>query len=323
MNSDQIIKFLRDPAWDSPFFKKLAHNDTGAAIGHQGGAAIPKELRMYFPSLDEAATTLEAPTVERFIQAEMFVPGVLIGCNQIRYQLQTWGNTRSPESRLTGNLGPLRNLAVEDDLLILQRQRDRLDSYRLLLVRQTDAAYGTIDLIVGARRRGSLFVESPPVSDRELNVARATMLAEVEAPFVAIRHVIPRMTSTRAVIARDTAFRATLLNIYSRRCAVSGIALLDGTLCEVEAAHVIPLDHGGADEPRNGISLTGTLHWAFDHGLFGISDNRQVVVPERVMAIPENEWLMQFNGRAIGEATDLQLRTVCDAFEWHRQNIMH
>ena len=47
-----LQSILADPAWDAPFFKLLANNDTGAASGHQGGVVIPKELRPYFPSLN-------------------------------------------------------------------------------------------------------------------------------------------------------------------------------------------------------------------------------------------------------------------------------
>ncbi|MFZ4682811.1 MAG: restriction endonuclease, partial [Terrimicrobiaceae bacterium] len=85
---------MNDPDWDAPFFKKLAHNDTGQASGHQGGVVVPKDLRVYFPALDEGQASAIAPTVDRYLIAEMFIPGQMVGSDIVRYQFQTWGGTR-------------------------------------------------------------------------------------------------------------------------------------------------------------------------------------------------------------------------------------
>ncbi|MGB8353430.1 MAG: HNH endonuclease [Chthoniobacteraceae bacterium] len=322
MNPELLLQFLNDPAWDSPFFKRLAPNDTGNAPGHQGGVVIPKDLRIYFPALDEGLASALAPTVDRHLITEMFVPGQQVGSDIIRYQLQTWGGTRSAESRLTGNLGPIRDIAHGGDLFIMQRSRDRIDSYRLLLVRQTDIAFTRFNDLIQGRRWGPFFIDRSPISQQELITARTTMLAEAEQPFIPIRENIPRAPSSRAAIARDTAFRETLLSQYQRRCAVSGIALATHTVAEAQAAHVIGLGRGGADEPRNGFTLTGTLHWAFDRGLFGVGDDRRVIVPPRVRAMQVNAWLVQFHDRPIAEASRVNLRTASQAFAWHRDSLV-
>jgi Predicted restriction endonuclease len=321
MNADLLLQFLRDPAWDTPFFKRLAHNDTGQAVGHQGGIVVPKDLRVFFPTLDESVASAVAPTVDRNLAAEMFIPGRQVGRDVTRYQFQTWGGTRSAESRITDNLGPIRNLAREGDILIMQRNRERLDSFRLLLVRQADEAFRRFHELTQERRWGPLFTDNPPVSQTELNEAQATMLSETQQPFVAVReNAPPRVPTTRSAIARDAAFRAVLLLQYERRCAVSGIALTTQSVAEAQAAHIVPLGRGGADEPRNGFTLTSTLHWAFDRGLFGIDRNRRVLVPQSVRAISANEWLVQFHGSAIREADNASLRTAQEAFDWHRAN---
>jgi len=124
VNAELLLQFLRDPAWDAPFFKRLAHNDTGQAAGHQGGVVIPKELRNFFPTLDESLASATAPTVDRSLAAEMFIPGRQLTTDVVRYQFQTWGGTRQAESRITDNLGPIRNLAHAGDILIMQRNRE-------------------------------------------------------------------------------------------------------------------------------------------------------------------------------------------------------
>lgn len=322
MNAELILEFLADPSWDAPFFKRLANNDTGDAPGHQGGVVIPVPLRPYFPALDENLASAVAPTVDRYLIAEMFIPGQQVGSDLIRYQFQTWGGTRSAESRITDNLGPLRNKAHGKDLLIMQRSRDRLDSFRLLLVRASDSAFKRFVDLTEGRRWGPLFTDRPPISQKELNAARNSMLADAATPFVPIRANVPRIATSRAAIARDAAFRETLLSQYQRKCAVSGIALATHSVAEVQAAHVIPLNRGGADEPRNGFTLTGTLHWAFDRGLFGVSGDRKVIVPRAVRAMAENEWLVQFHNRPVVDPINPALMTSAEAFSWHRANLL-
>ena len=102
---------------------------------------------------------------------------------------------------------------------------------------------------------------------------------------------------------------------------MSGIALATHSVAEAQAAHVIPLGRGGADEPRNGFTLTGTLHWAFDRGLFGVGDNRRVVVPAAVRAMQANAWLAQFHDKRVEEPQSAALRTAVEAFAWHRTNL--
>jgi putative restriction endonuclease len=204
----------------------------------------------------------------------------------------------------------------------MQRSRDRLDSYRLLLIRQTDEAFVQFNALRAGRRWGPLDTARPPISQKELVAARAAMLADASEPFVPVRDNIQRVETSRIAIARDAAFRETLLVQYQRQCSVSGIALATHSVAETQAAHIIPLGRGGADEPRNGFTLTGTLHWAFDRGLFGVDDNRRVTVPARVRAMAENAWLHQFHGRAVSDPRSSHLRTANEAFAWHRANLL-
>ena len=105
-----LLDILRDAEWDSPFFKVLAANDTGAAAGHQAGIVIPKPLRQFFPELNPAVTSRTMPTVDNRILAELWIGTKHVSTVDSRYQFQTWGGTRTPESRLTDNLGPLRKI---------------------------------------------------------------------------------------------------------------------------------------------------------------------------------------------------------------------
>lgn len=141
--------------FDTPVFKMLSHNDTGGAPGHQGGVLVPKDLESYFPSLS-AQWTAANPTVSSFIDAELFNGAVPLAKVQTRYQYQTWGAKRRPERRLTGNLGELRSRAKEDDILLVEREQSKSNTYRVTLVKKGSVAYQDIVLSAPGRRWGFL-----------------------------------------------------------------------------------------------------------------------------------------------------------------------
>ena len=79
-------------------------------------------------------------------------------------------------------------------------------------------------------------------------------------------------------LKRDAAFRDVVLGNYDYSCAVTGLRFRQGAHVEAEAAHIIGKDARGPDDPRNGIALCRTAHWAFDHGIFTLSDDYEVHV---------------------------------------------
>lgn len=87
----------------------------------------------------------------------------------------------------------------------------------------------------------------------------------------------------RAVVAaasqrlvRDPAFRSIVLEAYEAVCAVCGDPLRSEARSELEAAHIVPVAERGPDEVRNGLSLCVRHHWAFDAGVFTLTDDHRV-----------------------------------------------
>lgn len=86
-----------------------------------------------------------------------------------------------------------------------------------------------------------------------------------DAPF-AVTGSRSRRRIERGVADRDPKFKFLVLSRYESACAVTGIAVKD----VLDAAHVVPVDKGGTDDPRNGLLLTATLHRALDAHLWAI-----------------------------------------------------
>jgi len=314
-------EFLANPEWDAPFFKVLAHNDTGQAAGHQGGMVLPKDLRHFLPSLDEAATSSSTPTTDRFLRVEMFVGTKHLTESVVRYQFQTWGGTRSAESRLTDGFLPLRITAAEGDLILFQRRADAVDCFRFILVKHGTPEYPEVSQWVNGRRWGPLYMDDTPVTQHQFTQARTEITKLAEKPFTLVKSEIARVETRQTKVARGAAFREKVRWEYIQRCAISGIDIATPTkLFEVESAHVVPLSEGGSDDIRNGMALTQTLHWAFDRGLIGVLPDRTVYLPRLVKHMAENAFLKQFEKKQITEAKTGSLKVHPEAFRWHFNN---
>jgi len=51
-----------------------------------------------------------------------------------------------------------------------------------------------------------------------------------------------------------------------------------GGRSEVQAAHIRPVAQGGPDSVRNGLALSGTVHWMFDRGLISADDDYGLLI---------------------------------------------
>lgn len=113
----------------------------------------------------------------------------------------------------------------------------------------------------------------------------------------------PMIETTLTRPFRDEAFRRHVRLAYDNRCAISGLRLINGGgRPEVQAAHIKPVASAGPDSVRNGIALSGTLHWMFDRGLISVADDFRIlraedvpedvarlIRPEAMLLVPDDE----------------------------------
>jgi putative restriction endonuclease len=78
---------------------------------------------------------------------------------------------------------------------------------------------------------------------------------------------------------RDRAFSAAVKTAYEDACAMTGLKFINGGgRSEVQAAHIKPVEDRGPDSVRNGIALSGTVHWMFDRGLISVDGNFDILI---------------------------------------------
>jgi len=122
---------------------------------------------------------------------------------------------------------------------------------------------------------------------------------------------------------RSAAFRNRVLQAYRHQCCVCAGSLVDlSGIFETEAAHIVPKKSAGSDDARNGLALCRKHHWSFDRGLFGVDGERCVIVPDAVLAIPQNASLAAFHGREINRPTRPEWAPHPRALDWHRAHVM-
>jgi putative restriction endonuclease len=121
---------------------------------------------------------------------------------------------------------------------------------------------------------------------------------------------------------RDVAFSRKVREAYDYRCAMSGLRLRNGGgRPEVQAAHIRPVERDGSDSVRNGLALSGTLHWMFDRGLVAVAEDGETIL------ISHNKVPSDVADRLIGPRGKLFLPANPhhaphpENLRWHRENV--
>lgn len=80
---------------------------------------------------------------------------------------------------------------------------------------------------------------------------------------------------------REAAFAVAVKSAYGDTCAITGLRIINGGgRAEVQAAHIRPVAAGGTDSVRNGLALSGTVHWMFDRGLVSVDEDYSILIAE-------------------------------------------
>lgn len=143
--------------------------------------------------------------------------------------------------------------------------------------------------------------------------------AETQQPF-AFEDERSRTEMLIRKLDRNRSFRRQVLEAYDSRCAITGLKLINGGgRAEVEAAHIRPVEANGPDHVRNGIALSGTVHWMFDKGLIALNDNAEIIISRHVNDPDQIRAMINRSGHA--QLPDNPIHCPHPAFlAWHREN---
>jgi putative restriction endonuclease len=166
------------------------------------------------------------------------------------------------------------------------------------------------------------FSEEEPLLPRTATAPTSpleNLLMEEHQPF-AVDIERERVGFYTSRIIRDRVFRRVILDAYDRRCAITGLKLINGGgRAEVEAAHIKPVEEDGPDIVTNGIALSGTAHWMFDRGLISLSDDLDVLVSRQVND-PISIWSLVNKTRRASVPANPAWRPHPIYLRWHREH---
>lgn len=137
----------------------------------------------------------------------------------------------------------------------------------------------------------------------------------------------PALEEERRIVAqmvsrpfRDRAFAAAVKSAYADTCAVTGLKIINGGgRSEVQAAHIRPVASNGPDSVRNGIALSGTVHWMFDRGLIAIDEDYGLLIARD--RVPDTVGRMLLTDRLIVVPEREELRPHPRFLDYHRRQI--
>ncbi len=309
--------------WDSPIYKKWTKTDIGlrgpdGRKSNQGGPLVPAAFSDYMPAFPNQ--TSDSPASDSIaVTLDLWVGMSFWGSTVSHYLYETRQGKRTREYRITGELEQWRKQANPDDLLVIQRKLTDEKYFRLLIV----SIKSLFPSCVPSSRYGLLFSDLKPVTESDTEAAALRRFELQSEEFQLQLGDRKKRVSQNIVNARLKDFSTAVHRQYGYACALCGEGLRtpNGGF-EVEAAHIVPVASNGPDDVRNGLSLCRQHHWAFDRGMWSLGDDYKVIVPEQVVALPENQSLTTWSGHMMRFPSDIDLRPHPVALDWHRDHVL-
>lgn len=121
---------------------------------------------------------------------------------------------------------------------------------------------------------------------------------------------------------RGGVFKKVIPNIYNYSCCITGMQIVSKLDIQmVDACHIIPFSISHDDTISNGISLSPTIHRAFDRGLLTIDNEYRVVVSNTFTETTTNSFVKSYDGKMIILPSQKNHFPLVQNLEWHRTNV--
>lgn len=147
--------------------------------------------------------------------------------------------------------------------------------------------------------------------------------AERQSPFMLDEPMEQERRIVEATISRpfrDKAFAVSVKRAYGDTCAMTGLKIINGGgRSEVQAAHIRPVEQRGPDSVRNGLALSGTMHWMFDRGLISVDEDWRLLLADS--RLPDTVERLLTADRRLLLPVQPHLRPHPKFLEFHRREI--
>lgn len=162
-------------------------------------------------------------------------------------------------------------------------------------------------------------------------VLASRLLGEIQFDSMAVPadldpgHFVPMTVDAREVVLASQvkrvgqgAFRSRLLQVYGRRCAITG----EHTEIVLDAAHIQPYLGPASNHVQNGLLLTKEFHALFDAGFVTVTPDHEVRVSSGLREVWQNgQRYYPFHGRKLCVLPEGPNRPSPQALEWHAAEV--
>lgn len=190
---------------------------------------------------------------------------------------------------------------------------------------------GGLQRVDGETNKGAFGRAVRNVPDREYDLIARAGFAEIikpqgvtaEMPGLAEEQATFERPIVERLVARpfrDAAFATAVKAAYDNTCAITGLQIINGGgRPEVQAAHIRPVASSGPDSVRNGLALSGTVHWMFDRGLISLDEDHAILmaedrVPEPIRGLVNPDRKLRLPARP-------EFRPHPQFLEYHREHV--
>ncbi|SHG08125.1 putative restriction endonuclease [Salegentibacter echinorum] len=124
------------------------------------------------------------------------------------------------------------------------------------------------------------------------------------------------------IFVRGGLFKRTIPKIYDYTCCISGLKINSAhNIQMVDACHIHPFSISNDDTVSNGISLSPTLHRAFDRGLITITQNFIVRISPTIEEKESSFPLFNFEDKQIQLPKKYEWYPSQEALKWHNKEV--
>jgi hypothetical protein len=316
------------------YLKKLAKNELGlkadGTVARGRFIYVSKSCAGFFPYLSKVVTNdnVLIPIIPPFTDSKIYSTFVYHNDS-----LNTPDGTRD-EYRLYLNqdLDPGRDYFKENDILVFEKVNtsDMRGVYILYRYQIADLNYSYLQSLINDSpiNGGHALVEEQLafLPSRDINIEESDVVIPAEVQREVFQQQEEALAAEDAQIEDirgatlfgSDSFRDFVLLAYEYRCAITNVSIQHNKLNNLEAAHIQPRAHTGTFLPCNGIALSRDMHWAFDKGLFTISDDYEIIVHD---AVATDSLLNSLNRKKIRVPKEPYFQPERKFLKYHRENI--
>ena len=123
------------------------------------------------------------------------------------------------------------------------------------------------------------------------------------------------------VFVRSNVFKRVIPRVYNDTCCISNTRIICRNIQMIDACHIMPFSLSHDDTVTNGLSLTPSIHRAFDSFLITISPDFKVVVSDQFIE-SGNHPLKRFNGTQISLPDHEKYHPSTSNLSWHYERFI-